>query len=263
MKENGRRLRHVNEPTTGGGHPYRIQMAGFFHAENPLLMESIHYVVLGQVLLSLILAFYLTRKFRDFIRATVVRFMPVRHRISDESFNMQTRISTIVAFGLGLLLTGLFYRGLQEIVEAAWPGAISREETTQVYVEPAIPQRMVPEPADDIPAEDVQPKTSLPEANTEPVPSDYEVQQPIVPTRRVVVPESGPYYLQLYAFNNVDRALAQEAIYRDQLPYPVEVRKISRTIGPYKVVVGPIATRQELRELRRKLRMPTMVLRGD
>lgn len=222
-------------------------------------MESSHYLMLAQAALALFAAFYLTRKIRGFIRATVVRFMPIRHRISDESFNMQTRISTMVAYLLGLLLSLLFYRGIDLVANEIVPGAVTRQEIiTPVLPEPE-PLQLLPAPEPLLEPKEKEAKPPIEDPEPTPV-SEYETTPRDLP---LPARETGVFYLQLYAFINVDRALIQQAVFSERLSYPVTVKKVDGTIGPYKVIVGPFASRREAMRLIREQRLQAMVVRAD
>ena len=221
-------------------------------------MQSIHYLMLAQVALAFFAAFYLTRKLRGFIRASVVRLMPVKHRISDESFNMQTRISTLVAYLIGLAFTGLIYWGIDQLSATIRP----TQETQQQIVDlsPSIPEPTLP---------------TIPEPKPEVLPEAETVSPPPVSAPKVAVPtviteyeEPTPrtgsmadaHYIQLYAFNSADRAVAQRFRYEQLLSRPVRVVPLMGTIGPYKVVVGPFASQLAAREFKYRTGLEGTVL---
>ena len=213
-------------------------------------MQTFHYVIVAQVLVALVIAFYLTRKIRGFIRATVVRLMPLKHRISDESFNMQTRISTVAAYLIGLLLTGLIYWGIDEIAHKMAPTSIVQQETTVAF--PVLPS---PPPVNDSISGSkplIERKTSPPLRNPAQI---YEHSQ-----HRQEQTTRGTYYVQLYAFNDVDRALVQQTHYGQSLNRVVDIIKVSGTLGPYKVIIGPFQTRDAAKAYIRQENLPAIVV---
>lgn len=59
---------------------------------------------------GLAIGFFIARKCRDFIRSIVIMCIPLKHRISERSFQIQTRITTIVGILLAIgIALGLNY----------------------------------------------------------------------------------------------------------------------------------------------------------
>jgi cell division septation protein DedD len=221
-------------------------------------MQSFHYVMIAQAAVALFGAFYLTRRMRSFIRAAVVRLMPLKQRISDESFHLQTRFSALVAYLIGLLLTGFFYWGINRLVDSILPGAITQQTITSIDPRPSGPAPILPPP---IVVEDPQAVAQRPdisESETAPI-REYDMPAPATSNRHFAE-VSGTYYIQLYAFISADRALTQQAIYGDRLAYPVSVKKVNGTHGPYKVIVGPFSDRQTAVQLLRREGLEGMVV---
>ncbi len=61
-------------------------------------MEFFNPFLIIQVCISLFVGFYVARRMREMLRVLVLRLMPVHKRISEESYDIQTRKSTILAF---------------------------------------------------------------------------------------------------------------------------------------------------------------------
>lgn len=57
-------------------------------------------------------SFFAVRKLRNTLRAIVIWCIPVRLRISEQSFHLQTRYTTIASILLVILLTAGLYYGL-------------------------------------------------------------------------------------------------------------------------------------------------------
>ncbi|MCB0634481.1 MAG: SPOR domain-containing protein [Lewinella sp.] len=210
-------------------------------------MQMTHYAMLAQALFALAVAFYLTRKLRGTIRAVVVRLMPIKHRISDESFNLQTRFSAVAAYLTGLLLAGLIYWGVESLTTQLF--LASPEQQQRIYdIDP--PRKETPTVLPPVPANDDS-KHNEPESSAAPGSgSSGPAEEVDAPPPTHTSTESGAYYLQLFAFRDMDRAQTQQSIYEARLPRPVMIIRVNSSPAPYKVVVGPFSSREAALEFR-------------
>jgi len=66
---------------------------------------NISTIVLGlRIIGSLGLGIYLANLWKEGLRSLVIRCMPMKHRISESSYILQTRITTIVGIVFALLI---------------------------------------------------------------------------------------------------------------------------------------------------------------
>ncbi|MCB0572559.1 MAG: SPOR domain-containing protein [Phaeodactylibacter sp.] len=213
-------------------------------------MEQIPFFLIARILLGLAAGFWLVRKMRGFIRKLAVGLMPVRYRVSERSFHLQTRLSASLAFFMAFCVALAVFLGLGKVERAArqhpW---IEKEESTYSRHEPQSqtmeilstePVYPAPESGstaqDSLPAEEIQP----PQDETG-QPRSYDV--------------SGGYYAQLFAFQQEERAWAQQRYWEKRLSYPVLVAIAPGTRGPYKVLVGPFRQKQDARAYLRQQKL--------
>ena len=211
-------------------------------------MESIPFFLIIRLLLGFAAGFWLARKMRGSLRWMVVRLMPVRYRVSEQSFNMQARFSAALAYLLALGVALFIYIGLGKAGEKLNLPRIAVEETTEISPdspEPALPQKYAA-PVGSPPEEPARPEDSLRVAAAVPPPAPGP--PPVYPAS---YDESGQCFAQLYAFQEEARAWAQKQRWESRLPHKVWVGVAVGESIPYKVLVGPFSHRQEARRFLR------------
>lgn len=196
-------------------------------------MENIPFFLIVRLLLGLAAGIWLARKMRGFLRWLVVHLMPVRYRVSEQSFNMQTRISASLAYLLALGVAALVYTGLGKAWDKASMPRVAKTETAEASsssLEPTLPSTYSA-PVYNAPEEAAPPQENL----------------PAPPARPDVYEESGRYFVQLYAFREEARAWAQKQYWQGRLSQRVWVGVAAGEPVPYKVLAGPFHGRQEAR----------------
>ncbi len=208
-------------------------------------MPAIPYWFLLKAFFALFIGFWIASRLRGILRAIVVRSMPVRYRMSEEYFNIQTRISVILAVVIGLSIATLTYWGLSKASQAITGPVISR--SSSVEIEPAPSPLSFPAPFEE---EEPQLDT-LPYAET--LPENYEEPEPSrIPDPSPPPSFEDPYYLQLHAFVSDTRAWNQKAHWAKRLPRKVHVGIHSGAAVPYKVLAGPFGSRKQAISFREK-----------
>ena len=224
-----------------------------------------------RLLVGLSIGFILASKWKEGLRGLVIRCMPVKHRISEQSYLLQTRITTVVsilfAIVVATVLNLALSKGLQGI---GWT-----LPTTQQTVSPRLiplPPKPVPnverkEAIDKRPIGDLD-KIATPASPTKEIaipPSNTTSQQiGYVPTSQSVYrPISPPCYLQLYAFHTFEKAQQQQARWIRQTPYMARIGYLTNDYAPYKVLLGPIPNRQYARQLQQQLTISSFIRAVD
>lgn len=209
-------------------------------------MESIPYWLIIRASLALFAGFWIASRLRGILRAIVVRSMPVRYRMSEESFNIQTRISAFLAIAIGLGIATLAYWGLSKAGQALKGPVVSRSTTVEIEPAPEAPAPPPPPvklekaPADTLPAPEALPQT-------------YEEPRPARLPARAAPPAPGAaYYLQLHAFVSEARAWKQQAYWAARLPRRIHVGVQPGGAVPYKVLAGPFGSRKQAIDFREK-----------
>lgn len=198
-------------------------------------MPSFDLYFFLRLAVGLTLGFFIVYRTKGILRALVVRSMPVRHRISEKSYLLQTRISTVLAFVLALTVGLLTEWGLREAAHAlGLPTTVEQPEAQDrsASVEQVPAALPLPEPK--------------PSPEPEPVPRDTLVAPSQPKTKQpspVSAPTAEPYYLQLYAFRRQDFAEAAQAALSKALDQPVRLAERPGDTEPYKIMAGPFPSR--------------------
>jgi hypothetical protein len=192
-------------------------------------MEIATVLYFVRVAVCLAGGFWLARKMRGMIPAIVLRLMPPKHRFSENAFRIQTRISTAVAVVLTLGGAVLINEGIE------WAVRQARTQTRTAFTpSPTPPISMSPAPL----------------AVPSPV-TDYDWSEPAFeedapPPRRTSPPaKEGAWCFQLYALNEEENALQEQAVLSRRLPRQVRVAYLPGDKGPYKVYVSGFSDRDE------------------
>ena len=163
----------------------------------------------------------------------------MKHRISERSFVLQTRITTLVSVIVGGLIALLVFQGM---TRAAWkitgrpqppkPPVVKPIEKPETRPPDTAPEPELPIPASSEPA----PEAAPPPPKTEAAPGELS-------------------YLQLHALTDFDAAWAQRAHWERRLGRAVWVAHESAGVGPYKVLVGPFPDRRSASAYKRQKKL--------
>ncbi len=218
-------------------------------------MESIPFFLIARLLVGLAAGIWLARKMRGFLRWLVLRLMPLRYRLSEQSFNMQARFSAALAYLLALSVALFIFFGSEKAWDKYGSSWVTKEETTQAStssLEPTLPSSYSA-PLPSIPEEAAPPEEApLSVSATGPPPEPEPAPAPKPATSYpTAYEESGRYFAQLYAFREEARAWAQKQYWEGRLSRRVWVGVAAGEPVPYKVLVGPFGQRQEVRSFLR------------
>lgn len=215
-------------------------------------MENIPFFLIARLLLGLVAGIWLARKLRGFLRWLVLRLMPLRYRVSERSFNIQSRASAVLAYALALGIALSVYAGLGKAREKIALPWVAREETTEISshsLEPPLPPAYSA-PAYSPPEKAPPPQDSMPPAGIiAPPPPE---PPPAYPS---AYEERGRHFVQLYAFRDEARAWAQKQYWQGRLSRQVWVGVAPGEAAPFKVLVGPFAQLQDARRFLRSERL--------
>ncbi len=238
----------------------------------------IHLLWFLRGLAGIAIGFFIARKLRDFIRSIVIMCIPLKHRISERSFQIQTRITTLVsillmiviAAGLNIALSkGLTKMGISEKTTLhrstttpviTWPTKAPVPTTiTKQAPSPPIPEPVTLPKATSSPIGSIEKSVITPPINpviSQPIPTanPYRPVQktiPFPPTSSPVVYHQTAdafypmlYYAQVYAFRDFNKAQRQQLSWNSRSQLPVRIGFIRQELAPYKVIIGPFRNRQ-------------------
>ena len=200
--------------------------------------------------IALVAGFIVARRLRRFVRSSVIRSMPLEKRMSEQSYSLQTRISTLIGFVIALLAAALANLGLLQLEEIIGIPVLTQsttsatisdfEEEASLFASSNWPSE-IDEPID----------TADTSWNSLPQPDSNDE----LPSGKMKQLEKGAYYLQLYAFNSQELAMNQLSKSRSQLYKPVMLGKVEYSIAPYKILAGPFLSRVAARKYRDKYKL--------
>ncbi|MCB0552366.1 MAG: SPOR domain-containing protein [Phaeodactylibacter sp.] len=213
-------------------------------------MEQIPFSLIIRLVLGLAAGFWLARKMRGFLRKLVVRLMPARYRVSEQSFHFQTKLSTALAFLVTFAVAIAIFLGLgkaeHRLQQQPW---IKKEEATIVRPEPP-EETMTPLSA--IPDFPPPEKTLLPDDG---LPADTPAHTPEEEEHPAAYEFTGEYYVQIFAFQEEERAWVQQRYWEKRLSRPIWIAIAPGEPVPYKVLIGPFSQRQEARQFLRSQKL--------
>lgn len=216
-------------------------------------MSSISFFQYFQIFFSIAIAFIITYRIRKPIRAVIVQMMPVKQRVSDDFFHIQTRIGLVVGVIVALIIAFITYMGL-EVVERQFSekkveqGGFVKPSVYEETEPVAVPKTMPPNESDE---QDLDAKEDLPPEN--PSEAEEKEESPAVqnnPERTSSRSETGRWYLQINAFDVYDNAVRQYETLRRELDRTVWLVVAPGERGLYKVLIGPFPDRAALRRYR-------------
>jgi len=201
-------------------------------------LDDMDYFFVVRILLALLAGFWVARYFRAAIRGLVIRLMPLKYRMSEQSFHLQSRISTALAILIALAIGFIVNQGLNRAIEAAGDKWWSKSDKMETFSFPAEPESVHTEP-EPIPS---------PEPDISPVPSLAEEK----PSEKTATPDSygstaapqkGSHYLQVSAFDETDNAWRYYHAMERRYPGRAHLGKVSNGPGLYKALLGPFPNR--------------------
>lgn len=202
------------------------------------------WIIPVQILVAVIIGGAVARYLSGVIRSLVVRSTPVEKRLSEESFNIQTRTSTIIGATVALLVAGGIYWGI-ESVKSYFPKApvMVEEQTVILPFTSSTKEQDVESGQEHIPTP-VRPSSSpaqaaIPDASPATRPTAYEASAPIQMGK-------GTYYLQLGAYVDGAKALRHAQGLRERYGSLLQTVQLPETTGPNKVLLGPFRTRRDV-----------------
>lgn len=158
--------------------------------------------------------------------------------MSEEYFNIQTRISAILALMIGLGIASLTYWGIGKASNAIKGPIVSRSTVVEIEPMPSPSPTLAPLKLESTPADTL--------LHEDPLPATYEEPEPArIPSPTARPARSNPYYLQLYAFVSETRAWDQKAFWAARLSQSVFVGIRPADEVPYKVLAGPFGSRRQ------------------
>ena len=213
-------------------------------------MENLQFFLLFRLTVAVLAGFWLVRRMSRHLRAIVVRSMPIRYRVSEKSFSYQARFTTLVSVVIGTLLAGGIYWGLTYLADQ-FSG-----DTPKPTRGPDLIEDPGPDPygtsIDTILVVESDPPPEIEPSITE-QPAPVAKAQPV--RRAPVVINAGTWFLQLHAFEVLENAENQQARLERRLRRPVWIANGGDEWAPYKVLVGPFASRTEAEAYRKQKRL--------
>lgn len=200
--------------------------------------------------IALIAGFIVARRLRRFVRSSVIRSMPLEKRMSEQSYSLQTRISTLIGFIIALLAAALANLGLLQLEEMIDIPVLT-QNTSSTTISDFEEEEASLFASSNWPSEIEEPITIDAIRDSLPQSDSYDE----LPSGNMKPLEKGAYYLQLYAFNSQELAMSQLFLSRSQLDKPVMLGKVEYTLGPYKILAGPFPSRVAARAYRDKYKL--------
>ena len=221
------------------------------------------YLWIFQLVIALAVGLLVVRQIKDVILALIIRLLPRRYRISENSINLHARVSTITSFVLVFLIGSLSYWGMGKASQ--WVNVA--ETQTIVNIPPS--KKRTPIPV--IKKEKI--KEPLPEVILPPLPETYEetIVEPLeekpkprllvkkVNTRKVTasapikISVTPSYYLQINAYKNLEKAQLEQQRLQSQwnVPCKIGVNQI-QAYAPYKLLLGGFDAKSDAQVFKRK-----------
>lgn len=215
---------------------------------------EISLVTLFRITAEFLIGFLLVRRFKNPLRALVVRMMPLKYRYSEKSFAHQTNISTLAAILIALAIASSIHLGLDRLIKG-----LDKEPTP---LEPVKPGRSTLFPVGEDLSPSPQPEQKpAPEPQPQPVstPTSGPEPEPVIirpkpkPAPLVITEES--FFLQVSAFEEEVYAWDHKESLEKRHSGKVWVAFGSADYIPYKVLVGPFPDRKSAMTYRRQKKL--------
>jgi len=237
-------------------------------------MDIINILLAIRIAFGLTVGVYLANRWKEIFRGLVIRCMPIKHRISEQSYILQTRITSIVGIVFAILVAIIINVGL--VIgwqKMGWQNNLNHQSAVPKLI-PIPPSPVVPNLPKKTPLMPVQETKSEEKPIATPIVKAKEtrptiIYQPIelapkqvryVPNPAVYYqPVALPVYLQIYAFTTYPKAQQQRARWIGQTPFPVKVGYIEYDFTPYKVMIGPFPSRQAANHFKNQITIPAFI----
>ncbi len=206
----------------------------------------------AQLLLCLGLGVFAAYRLKRRLQNGITRFLPVKTRVSDEFFNIRSRIGMVLGFILMLLVSTTAYVSVEWLKLKSDNSARLPESYEKTTFElpimdppepPRPPQQEIPEP----PSEDTVPIPRVVKLidHSEKSRAAEDVQ----PTK------TGRYVLQLHAFGKYKNALRQYGHYETLYPQRV-IMGYQEGRTPHKIWIGYFQDRSSTLEFKKQEGLP-------
>lgn len=221
-------------------------------------MSNATIFLLIRIFIGLMLGGLIARKLRDPIRAFILLFIPMRLRISQKSYYIQTRIATILGIVLTLTIAILCNIGILHALDAS--GIYKQQSIYKITPTPKPSPQMVrdiaviePAPITEAPIYPMsdEPAIALPpievNARISPPPKPHIKKRPKATRPKVyAMPSTAtlPHYAQVYAFTELEQAQRQQEICQLVCRLKCQTAYATNDPIPYKVLVGPFPSRR-------------------
>lgn len=199
---------------------------------------------------------WLIHKTRHTWKKIVLGLTPMRYRISEKSYQVVKRIYLLVKVLLIIFVATVVSKGLYQLTTALEVEGISKVQTVipsipkiDFPVKTPIPTEYSPVPT----AEVIAPPAIRVDTVFIPAPSQKSDIQALAPTnfkstyntrRLESEAPSVPYFVQLYAFSQLDKAVRARQKWSHQLAMPCWLGLVERDASPYKLLVGPFVSKR-------------------
>lgn len=219
---------------------------------------KISVIALLQILLSLGIGSWVAYRIKDAMVAIILKLMPMRYKISENSVNLHGRIATITAlvviFSIG---SGVFWvtSQLKPIITTHKKGSEKKKKQPLVKSQSPMPieQGII---------------TSIPSSEEEVIPEstisyydDIIEEEPMSPKKRTVanIVSNEGYYIQIYALSKKGKAIKQ-------CNYEIRKRNVNCVIGvienhtvPYRILLGPFPSRNDAQSYQHQMQLKSML----
>ncbi len=197
-----------------------------------LELSTLFYV---KLVLALIVGFLVARRLKDVVLAFVFRFLPVGVRVSTNSFNMHTRLSTAIGFALLFGTAGLSLWGMNSLHNQFAP-----TKTRKV------------KPIHQSTGFSFQPSQPIVERKKETTPIEYEEPQEVPSTRVLQKPLSDYYYIQVSSFASLKNAKKCLRQWTGKITFDCWIAQSDQDNVPFKVLIGPFPSRDQAKSIRKR-----------
>lgn len=237
-------------------------------------MDIINIILAIRIAFGLTIGVYLANRWKEIFRGIVIRCMPIKHRISERSYILQTRITSMVGIIFAILVAGIINIvmaiGWQKM---GWQSGLQQQTVTPKLIPipanpvvPNLPKKEILEEEETSTPEDIIIPTKVPiPKKSISTTSYYPREVPPLEVQYVTKPSTYyqpmalPVYLQIYAFTSYPKAQQQRARWIGQTPFPVKVGYRANDYTPYKVVIGPFPSRQAANHFKNKITIPAFI----
>jgi hypothetical protein len=200
--------------------------------------------------MALITGLIVARKMRATLRMLVVRLMPVKLRMSDRSFYIQSRMGILLAFIVAIGIAIIVDSSLKRIFKNADWGIKRVEKGSWQEVSPPDPLTFnLPAATEkEVSNTEVSPDEHMDQQQTNSAPSSETRPQSYSPRTQAI----DAYYLQLNAYQNIEYAYAFYETMYQMYGSNIKIGHLANDKAPYKVLAGPFDNRNSAVALKAK-----------